>query len=154
MTTVEAQPDAAPVAVIGVTCDGLTCQFDGSASTDGSGSPVAYAWTFGDGTTAEGASVQHTYNDGGSFTVELTVTDDEGGSASDAVSLSVAAATDAVAFVDASSENTNSTTIATTIHKELLLATACSWCTPGTGPTSSTPLRRDGPRSLVSRTAT
>ena len=97
------------------TCDGLTCQFDGSASTDGSGSPVAYAWTFGDGTTAEGASVQHTYTDGGSFTVELTVTDDEGGSASDAVSLSVAAATDTVAFVDATSANTNSTTVAATI---------------------------------------
>ena len=115
VATVAAQPDAAPAAVIDVTCDGLTCQFDGSASTDGSESPVAYAWSFGDGTTAEGASVQHTYNDSGSFAVELTVTDDEGGSASEAVSVSVAAATESVAFVDATSANTNSTTVAATI---------------------------------------
>ncbi len=39
------------------------------------GSPVtAYRWDFGDGTTATSASPQHTYRNGGTYTVTLTVT--------------------------------------------------------------------------------
>jgi hypothetical protein len=45
--------------------------FDGSGSTGGVDEVIAYLWEFGDGTTATGESVTHTYNDSGTFTVAL-----------------------------------------------------------------------------------
>ncbi len=45
-----------------------------SAQTDASGVPaVGYAWDFGDGITADGAKLSHTYTRAGTFTVRLTV---------------------------------------------------------------------------------
>src|SRR5262249_35034339 len=40
--------------------------------TGGSGS-LSYAWSFGDGTTANGVTVQHTYSAPGNYTLQLTV---------------------------------------------------------------------------------
>jgi PKD repeat protein len=57
--------------------------FNGTPSADPDGTIVAYSWDFGDGTTATGASPSHTYATAGSYTVKLTVTDNNG--ASDAV---------------------------------------------------------------------
>lgn len=45
--------------------------FNGSAST---GNPTLYMWDFGDGSTATGAQVTHTFTQSGSFAVKLTVT--------------------------------------------------------------------------------
>lgn len=57
--------------------------FDGGASFDpDGGSIVSYAWAFGDGQTASGESASHTYAVGGTYEVTLTVTDDEGETAS------------------------------------------------------------------------
>jgi PKD repeat protein len=39
---------------------------------------VSYAWSFGDGNTGGGASVNHSYSAAGSYQVTLTVTDDGG----------------------------------------------------------------------------
>lgn len=63
-----------------------TVTADGSASTD-DGTITRYDWIFGDGGTAEGASVQYTYDDVGWFRVRLIVTDDRGatGEVSDSV---------------------------------------------------------------------
>ena len=50
--------------------------FDASHSLlDGKAVPAgaSYAWTFGDGTTAQGIKVSHTYVDGGKFPVSLTI---------------------------------------------------------------------------------
>lgn len=47
-------------------------QFDGSASTPSAGIE-AYRWAFGDGTTGEGARVEHTYTEPGTYTAKLTV---------------------------------------------------------------------------------
>lgn len=44
---------------------------------------LAYSWDFGDGETAEGAEVTHTYADAGDYTVTLTVTDDDGAEATE-----------------------------------------------------------------------
>lgn len=57
----------------------LTVSFDGSGSTDSDGTIASYAWSFGDGATATGAAVQHTFTSIGSFIVKLTVTDNRGG---------------------------------------------------------------------------
>ena len=40
---------------------------------------LTYRWDFGDGTTAEGKEVMHTFGSEGSYDVTLTVTDDDGG---------------------------------------------------------------------------
>lgn len=60
----------------------LEVAFDASASADPDGSITSYAWDFGDGATASGAQVTHTYTEAGHYTATLTVTDDEGATAS------------------------------------------------------------------------
>jgi len=60
----------------------LQVQFDGSSSTDSAGSIVSYRWDLGDGSTATGPQITHTYIVAGTFTAKLTVTDNGGLSAS------------------------------------------------------------------------
>lgn len=66
---------ATVTAAFGYACSGLTCTFDGRAS---SGTNLTWAWVFGDQTTASGAVVDHTYGDPGDYNVVLTVTGDGG----------------------------------------------------------------------------
>jgi PKD repeat protein len=64
--------------------------FSSVASYDPDGSIVGYAWDFGDGTTSDFASPSHAYASPGIFTAILRVTDNDGLSAVDAVTISVA----------------------------------------------------------------
>ena len=59
---------------------GDTLAFSGTASSDPDGVLVLYAFDFGDGSAASGASAsaQHAYTDPGSYVVTLVVTDDDG----------------------------------------------------------------------------
>lgn len=57
---------------------GEPIKFDGSGSYDPDGRIVRYRWNFGDGYTAEGVSVTHTYKREGEYEVCLTVRDDDG----------------------------------------------------------------------------
>jgi serine protease len=66
--------DAPPVASFTFTCNGLACSFNAGASTDDRGI-TNYTWTFGDGQSGSGATVSHAYGSGGTFTVQLIVTD-------------------------------------------------------------------------------
>ncbi len=52
--------------------------FDGSGSSDSDGQIVSYAWDFGDGSTGNGITVSHAYEQAGTYQVTLTVTDDGG----------------------------------------------------------------------------
>ena len=57
---------------------GATVSFDGSTSNDPDGTIASYAWDFGDGTTATGATPSHAYTTAGTKTVTLTITDSDG----------------------------------------------------------------------------
>lgn len=52
------------------------------AATDPGTDTVSYAWSFGDGSTATGASVTHGYTDEGGYTVTCTASDEDGASSS------------------------------------------------------------------------
>ncbi len=49
--------------------------FNGSSSYDPNNDPITYAWQFGDGGTASGATPSHQYSARGVYTVTLTVSD-------------------------------------------------------------------------------
>jgi PKD repeat protein len=57
---------------------GTELSFDGTNSADKDGEVVTYAWDFGDGTTAAGATAKHTFTDDGLYYVFLKVSDDDG----------------------------------------------------------------------------
>jgi PKD repeat protein len=68
--------DLPPTASFTARCQGGTCTFDGSASSDEEGAVGGHSWNFGDGTTGTGRTVSHTFpNVGKNYTVVLTVTD-------------------------------------------------------------------------------
>ncbi len=69
-----APADNPPVASFTYSCSGLTCSFDGSASTDDNGI-TSYTWNFGDGTSGSGVTVSKTYSASGTYSVTLTVKD-------------------------------------------------------------------------------
>lgn len=86
-----ADENLAPTAVIAPisTAEAETpVTLDGSASVDDDGTIVSWAWTLGDGGTADGAIIEHTWLTPGEKTVALTVTDDDG--ATDTVEIAVA----------------------------------------------------------------
>lgn len=59
------------------------------ATVSGGVPPYSYYWTLGDGTTSHQSSVGHTYDEEGSYTAKVVVTDSQGRSASDSVFVSV-----------------------------------------------------------------
>jgi len=72
-------PDQGPTARFSAK-PGTPAHFDATTSTDPDGSVARYDWDFGDGTVLPngGPTPTHTYTRPGTFTVTLTVTDDEG----------------------------------------------------------------------------
>ena len=69
---------------------GDTIDLDGSATASSLDIPNAgYSWSFGDGSTGTGPSVEHSYGSAGNFTVTLTVTDRGGNQASLSQTVSV-----------------------------------------------------------------
>jgi len=57
-------------------------EFDASGSFDSDGDVVDVAWEFGDGETARGTNVSHTYAEVGVYTMRLTIEDNGGEAAS------------------------------------------------------------------------
>ena len=58
--------------------EGDSATFSATASLDPNGSITDYAWSFGDGETASGVSVSHMFVQDGVYPVTLTVTDNDG----------------------------------------------------------------------------
>ncbi len=79
--------NANPTASFTSSCTQLACAFDGRASADGDGTITQYAWNFGNGATATGATANHTYASSGAYNVTLTVTDDRGATATSTVAV-------------------------------------------------------------------
>jgi PKD repeat protein len=57
---------------------GQKVYFNAKESTDPDGDPLIYAWDFGDGRSAEGMTATHRYQNPGTYTVLLQVTDSKG----------------------------------------------------------------------------
>ncbi|MCC2656721.1 MAG: hypothetical protein K0Q76_1829 [Panacagrimonas sp.] len=74
----------------------LNVNFDAGNSGDIDGTIQRYAWNFGDGGSASGLTAAHTYTSAGSFTATLTVTDGQGLTDSESVTITVAAAMQAI----------------------------------------------------------
>ncbi len=85
------QANVPPSAVSSLTKTDLTVDADGSASSDSDGAIRTYGWDFGDGTTAVGPTATHTYSTPGTYSVALTVTDNEGASTTTTKSVTVKA---------------------------------------------------------------
>ena len=56
----------------------LDVSFNASASSDSDGTITAYNWVFNDGATGSGQTTSHTFAKPGTYTIQLTVVDDDG----------------------------------------------------------------------------
>jgi PKD repeat protein/glucose/arabinose dehydrogenase len=56
----------------------LTVEFSSEGSSDADGDELTFEWDFGDGETATGATVTHTFDEPGTFNVRLTARDSTG----------------------------------------------------------------------------
>jgi PKD repeat protein len=101
MSEVEAE-NIAPVADVEFSTDFLEVAVSGEGSKDEDGSIALYEWNFGDGNTATGPTATHTYENAGTYTVSLKVTDDEGKTDHRSVEVTVVANQAPVADVDVS----------------------------------------------------
>lgn len=66
-----------PSASFTKSCTDLTCDFT-DTSTDSDGTITSWSWAFGDEGTSTEQNPSHTYAAGGTYSVSLTVTDDDG----------------------------------------------------------------------------
>jgi len=69
---------SAPIAAFTSTINYLVLSVNASASSDPEGVIVSYDWDFGDGGHATGVTATHAYATSGTYTVNLTVTNDIG----------------------------------------------------------------------------
>jgi serine protease len=98
----------------------LTVTVDASGSGDTDGDIAAFAWDFA-GTSGIGTTAQHTFTAAGTFEVRLTVTDDDGASATATRAVEV---TDSVATASVSGtvQILSSTAIDRDVHDRLTIA--------------------------------
>jgi chitodextrinase len=72
---------------------GIALSFNGSGSSDADGTITAYSWNFGDGSaTASGVTASHTYSTAGTYSVTLTVTDNNGVTGTDTAVATISSA--------------------------------------------------------------
>ena len=81
-----------PTAAFTVVCVGLTCNFT-DASSDSDGSVAGWNWSFEGSASSSQQNPSHTYVTAGTYTVSLTVIDDDGATNSTSQSVAVTAGT-------------------------------------------------------------
>ncbi|MBC7763338.1 MAG: PKD domain-containing protein [Candidatus Saccharibacteria bacterium] len=74
----EQVPNVKPTAAFTTTKSASAYTFDASASVDSDGTVKEYVWDFGDGTSASGPIVEHTFPAGHVYRVIVSVQDDDG----------------------------------------------------------------------------
>ena len=74
-----------PNASFTYSCNDLACSFDGSGSSDSDGSISNYSWSVG----GSGSTINHTFSSANTYSVTLTVTDNEGATDSQSQSVTV-----------------------------------------------------------------
>jgi PKD repeat protein len=87
----EPDPNNPPDANFSFTCDSLSCNFT-NQSSDSDGSIASRTWTFGDGASSTANNPSHAYANAGTYSVTLTVVDDDGEADSIIKSVAVEAA--------------------------------------------------------------
>lgn len=75
------KPNQAPSAKFSIACVENRCTVNGGGSEDSDGEIEQWTWAFGDGSSATGQQAVHEFSESGSFTITLTVSDDEGSKA-------------------------------------------------------------------------
>lgn len=83
-------PNTPPTAGFSYSCTGLTCSFT-DTSSDPDGTIASRSWAFGDGATSTAAAPSHTYAAGGTYSVALTATDDDGAADTESKPVTVSA---------------------------------------------------------------
>ena len=118
--TVSRPPNQSPVGNITPTpatgTAPLLVQLSSAGSTDPDGAITSYAWNFGNGVTSTSPSPAAVYNTAGTYTVTLTVTDNDGASAVKSVTVVVNAPNLPPVPVIASSSVTGSAPLLVTVN--------------------------------------
>ena len=91
MTVAAAPPNQPPTAAFTSQANNLAVDFDASTSSDPDGTIASYAWDFGDGSNGTGQLASRTYAAAGTYTVKLTVTDDNGATGTKSTPITVTA---------------------------------------------------------------
>jgi PKD repeat protein len=118
-STVTVVPDNHPTASFVYTPENPTINqvitFDASSSYDPDGTIVSYGWDFGDRDTGTGEVITHSYSSAGDYDVTLTVTDNDGYTASETKTISVVGGGTTISIADANAQPDCSTTTQITI---------------------------------------
>ena len=96
----------------------VSITFNATSSSDPDGTIAAYSWNFGDGATASGVILSHSYATAGTYTVTLKVTDNSGSTASTTATKSVQDRPPTVTVAASPSVTTVGSTVTLTISSK------------------------------------
>jgi len=92
ITVTNQAPDVVPSFPQWVANPGVPIQFGLSRAVDPEGGALSFHWEFGDGSTSIDPAPSHAYANPGSYTVNLTVTDPDGGVTKKSIAVTIPAA--------------------------------------------------------------